>query len=211
MGGLLTVNAGFLAAIATYDFLIAAMIIYVAFQSETYDEWAEEDENKVAQPTKDNLHNFLKRSHQIWVAVETDSPSARKAIDMLGTMLKKIDDANKANLRWPPQGRAMSYWQQQDDGGVPSNPVASLSTDGAILCYIAVDAELCLRLVSDRVDANDSAPQTKPGRRPLPPQDPPLRPLTMSDFWKATYSLSNQGPSVEAISIKPSGWTWGLG
>ncbi|KAK0651866.1 fungal-specific transcription factor domain-containing protein [Cercophora newfieldiana] len=100
-GGVMREHGWFLAAIATYDFLIAAMIIYVLHQSETYLEdeaysnWSENGEIRTAPPTRNELLRILRRSHQIWIAITQDSSATKKAADILETMLKRIDSAEE--------------------------------------------------------------------------------------------------------------------
>ncbi|KAK1829648.1 hypothetical protein QBC39DRAFT_262647 [Podospora conica] len=111
-GGVLRQHGWFLAALATYDFLIAAMIVYVLYQSETYPdeetsrEWKEA--GATSPPSKEDLVEMLRRSHRIWLIVTQDNSAAKKAADILETMLAKIEQSNKA-----PGGVSIPTWQKQ--------------------------------------------------------------------------------------------------
>jgi len=135
-GGVLRQHGWFLAAIATFDFLIAAMILYVLHQSETYLEdeaysnWTENDEQRSSPPSKDDFLRILRRSHQIWVAITHDSAAAKKPADILGTMLRKIDEAggmagDDGDLE-QQHSLSISEWQI---AGRPAHGASNLSLD----------------------------------------------------------------------------------
>ncbi|KAK1760833.1 fungal-specific transcription factor domain-containing protein [Echria macrotheca] len=124
-GGVLRQHGWYLAAIATYDFLIAAMIIFVLHQSQTYEDdeayssMAGSGGKRMPQPSKDELVGMLRNSHQIWVTVSKDAPATKKAGDILEAMLKRIDRAEEAGGQQVQPGGTMEQqramiieWQQ---------------------------------------------------------------------------------------------------
>ncbi|KAK0727272.1 fungal-specific transcription factor domain-containing protein, partial [Lasiosphaeria miniovina] len=90
-GGILRMNGWFVMSLAIHDFLLAAMVIYLVLQNETYDMVAGEWTEKTAPlPGRDHLYNLLAQSHRIWIAVFQDAPVFKKAADILKTMLRKL-------------------------------------------------------------------------------------------------------------------------
>ncbi|KAK5656323.1 hypothetical protein OQA88_4703 [Cercophora sp. LCS_1] len=134
-GGSLRDQGWFLAALVTYDFLIAATIIFILYQSKTYEDdeaytnagWR--GDGGPLRPTKGDLLEVLRRSHQIWVAVTKETPVAKKAADMLETMLRRIDEASeKKALNGESQSQFLQ-WQRQStlaDTGL-ANPQVGVS------------------------------------------------------------------------------------
>lgn len=92
-GGILTANGWFMTSLAMHDFLLAAMIVYLAIMSDTYSEvggnydWALQD---TPLPNKDELTDQLRRSYRIWSIAAKETPEVKKAPEVLETMLKKI-------------------------------------------------------------------------------------------------------------------------
>jgi hypothetical protein len=93
-GGLLRQNGWFITALAIHDFLLAAMVIYVVIQtgrsaaaSPVQDNLGEKSSPP---PKREELMDLLRRSHRIWSAVAEDTVVAKKAVDILATMLGKI-------------------------------------------------------------------------------------------------------------------------
>lgn len=94
-GGLLRQNGWFITSLAIHDFLLAAMVIYLVIQTgRHHGAGAESDpmSQDQAAPTRDELITLLRRSHRIWIAVSNDAAVAKKARDILATMLRKITD-----------------------------------------------------------------------------------------------------------------------
>ncbi|OIW29951.1 hypothetical protein CONLIGDRAFT_544161, partial [Coniochaeta ligniaria NRRL 30616] len=92
-GGLLRQNGWFITSLAIHDFLLAAMVIYVVIQTGRDAEAGpafETMSQDQAAPSRDELINLLRRSHRIWIAVSSDAAVAKKACDILATMLRKI-------------------------------------------------------------------------------------------------------------------------
>ncbi|KAK3378509.1 fungal-specific transcription factor domain-containing protein [Podospora didyma] len=91
-GGLMRMNGWFVMSLAIHDFLLAAMVVYLVLQNDTYDviaaEW--DDGGAVRLPDKDHLYGLLTRSHRIWIAVYQCAPVFKKAADILDTMVKKL-------------------------------------------------------------------------------------------------------------------------
>ncbi|KAB5563299.1 hypothetical protein GE09DRAFT_777776 [Coniochaeta sp. 2T2.1] len=115
-GGLLRQNGWFITSLAIHDFLLAAMVIYLVIQTGRHapasasapapadsgqppdlDQMTLEEDQHHHQPeaasattTREELINLLRRSHRIWIAVASDAAVAKKAADILATMLGKI-------------------------------------------------------------------------------------------------------------------------
>jgi hypothetical protein len=94
-GGLLRQNGWFITSLAIHDFLLAAMVIYLIIQTgrqgEAGPEFGLASQDQAA-PSMEELTNLLRRSHRIWIAVSSDATVAKKACDILATMLRKITD-----------------------------------------------------------------------------------------------------------------------
>lgn len=88
-GGLLRQNAWFITSLAIHDFLLAAMVIYLVIQAQVAQDFDPVGQEK-QQLNRDGLIDLLQRSHRIWIAVSVDAAVAKKACDILGTMLRKI-------------------------------------------------------------------------------------------------------------------------
>lgn len=92
-GGLLRQNGWFITSLAIHDFLLAAMVIYLVIQTgRTAEESTEFDPMNHGDrlPSRDELVYLLRRSHRIWTAVSGGATVAKKAVDILATMLGKI-------------------------------------------------------------------------------------------------------------------------
>ncbi|KAH8908692.1 hypothetical protein BR93DRAFT_496754 [Coniochaeta sp. PMI_546] len=94
-GGLLRQNGWFITSLAIHDFLLAAMVIYLVIQTGRYPATTPEFDpmsQDEAAPSRNELINLLRRSHRIWIAVSSDAAVAKKACNILATMLRKITD-----------------------------------------------------------------------------------------------------------------------
>lgn len=142
-GGVLRQNGWFITTLAVYDFLLAAMMIYLVIQNETYPDWSSHD---ASVPPKEELHNKLKKSHSIWLIIVDESPVAKKAAGILGTMLEKIDlvceqrkmgrmDGRGGAVSNSDNGQAIS-WLDSGLGGV--GPMSKFSITGKCHCSISL-------------------------------------------------------------------------
>lgn len=136
-GGLLRQNGWFITPLAVYDFLLAAMIIYLIIQNETYSDWMSQESPL---PSKDELHAVLGRSHAIWVAVSKDAPVAKKAADILGTMLKKLGVLHGPRIAESTDGQghrssdlADNNTNLEADPSLGTGPMSHLSIHGTPL------------------------------------------------------------------------------
>jgi hypothetical protein len=94
-GGLLRQNGWFITSLVIHDFLLAAMIIYVVIQTGRDAEAIPEldaTSPETPPPNRHELINLLRRSHRIWGVVSGDPAVAKKARDILDTMLSKVTD-----------------------------------------------------------------------------------------------------------------------
>lgn len=93
----------------------------------------------------------LKKSHQIWSAVAQDTPAAKKAVNLLKAMLKRIERAGGGSTGLM-QDATISDWQQ--DAAVannePADPFPGLSINGTRLhlpaAYVVVADDIASRL-----------------------------------------------------------------
>ncbi len=92
-GGMLSQNGWFVTGLAMHDFLLAAMIVYVVVQNDSYSkvggnyDWTIQD---TPLPDKDKLVDLLRRSYEIWLDVSLANDDCKKAAIILEVMLRKI-------------------------------------------------------------------------------------------------------------------------
>uniref|UniRef100_L2G2T5 C6 transcription factor n=1 Tax=Colletotrichum fructicola (strain Nara gc5) TaxID=1213859 RepID=L2G2T5_COLFN len=94
-GNMLAQNGWFVSSLAVHDFLLAAIILYLAVGHEQF--WQEGGEflpewmDKMSpRPTKEHLLHLLQRSYSVWVSIAADVPEIKKTADVLETMLGKL-------------------------------------------------------------------------------------------------------------------------
>jgi hypothetical protein len=93
-GGILSPNGWFVSALAVNDFLLADIVVALIIQSAHYWEaggsskWLTED---AALPSKEELVRLLGRSAAIWEQMAIHVPDCRKASDLVGTVMRKIE------------------------------------------------------------------------------------------------------------------------
>lgn len=111
-GNMLSMCGWFVTSLSVHDFMLAAMVVYVAVQNENYPEyptgndphWAAADRRL---PSKEALRTMLKRSHAIWCRVSSTVGELRKTRDTLAVMLAKIGcpvDGDGAMPKTPASG-----------------------------------------------------------------------------------------------------------
>lgn len=94
-GNMLAQNGWFVSSLAVHDFLLAAIILYLAVGHEQF--WQEGGEflpewmdRMSPSPTKEHLLHLLQRSYSVWVSIAADVPEIKKTADVLETMLGKL-------------------------------------------------------------------------------------------------------------------------
>ena len=83
----------FISSLSVHDYLLAAMVLYLIIQNEHYGDASSGIEWTTGQtptPTKDELKEMIKRSHQIWLRVSQTTAEVRKTADTLAVMLAKL-------------------------------------------------------------------------------------------------------------------------
>lgn len=91
-GNLLASTSWFVSSLAVYDFLLAAMIIYLVIQNEGYPDEEAGFGFEGTKPSKEELKGLLKRSHFIWIDVAESMVELRKTADTLAAMLANLGD-----------------------------------------------------------------------------------------------------------------------
>ncbi|KAH7318576.1 hypothetical protein B0I35DRAFT_479067 [Stachybotrys elegans] len=88
-GGTMASAGWFVSSLAIHDYLLAAVVIFVIVQNETYASggWLQD---MTGLPTSDDLKQLIKRSYDIWLEVSRGSPELRKTAGTLATMLGKV-------------------------------------------------------------------------------------------------------------------------
>jgi hypothetical protein len=108
------------------------------YQNETYPddetlggEWKET--GAASPPSKEDLVEMLRRSHRTWLIVTQDNSAAKKAADILETMLTKIEQSKKAR-----EGVSIPTWQKQmaigNGGPLSGPPITGKSCSLAVFC-----------------------------------------------------------------------------
>ncbi|KAK2606187.1 hypothetical protein QQS21_003357 [Conoideocrella luteorostrata] len=92
-GGVLNSTSWFLSSLAVHDYLLAAMIVYLATRNDKYPDAEAGFYFEGRRPSKDEMKGLLKRSYVIWTDVSDDVKELRKTADMLAGMLAKLGDA----------------------------------------------------------------------------------------------------------------------
>lgn len=106
-------------------------------QSETYPDDETLGERKetgaTSPPSKEDLVEMLRRSHRIWLIVTQDNSAAKKAADILETMLTKIEQSKKAR-----EGISIPTWQKQmaisSAGPLSEPPITGKSCPLVVFC-----------------------------------------------------------------------------
>lgn len=104
-------------------------------QSETYpdnDAFGElaKEPGAISPPSKEDLVEMLRRSHRVWLIVTQDNSAAKKAADILGIMLKKIEQSGRIG-----EGSPIPTWQRQMAIG-SAEPISGPSPHGALSPFL---------------------------------------------------------------------------
>ncbi|KAM3507649.1 hypothetical protein MY10362_001655 [Beauveria mimosiformis] len=94
-GSMLSMCGWFVTSLSVHDFMLAAMVIYVAARSPHYPEHPTGSDARWAAPdgrlrSKEELRTMLRRSHAIWCRVSSTVGELRKTRDTLAIMLAKL-------------------------------------------------------------------------------------------------------------------------
>ncbi|EJP68660.1 fungal specific transcription factor [Beauveria bassiana ARSEF 2860] len=94
-GSMLSMCGWFVTSLSVHDFMLAAMVIYVAARSAHYPEHPTGSDARWAAPdvrlrSKEELRMMLRRSHAIWCRVSSTVGELRKTRDTLAIMLAKL-------------------------------------------------------------------------------------------------------------------------
>ncbi|KAJ2901508.1 Fusarisetin A cluster transcription factor fsa6 [Zalerion maritima] len=95
-GGILSQNGWFVSSLAVHDFLLAAIILFLIIQCESYGHpgWMPPNSNM---PTKSQLLGLLRRSYLVWDKVSKHVPEVKKTAGVLKTIITKLGVDPSAN------------------------------------------------------------------------------------------------------------------
>ncbi|KAF6841723.1 C6 transcription factor [Colletotrichum plurivorum] len=117
-GNMLSQNGWFVSSLAVHDFLLAAIIVYLAVGNGAFWDGGEHEwmDKMSPRPTKQHLLHMLQRSYSVWISIGIENPEVKKTADILETMLGKLGSPPNS----PPK----------DNGGQPRAP-ASVPQQGS--------------------------------------------------------------------------------
>lgn len=133
-GHVLSQNGWFVSSLAVHDFTLAAMVIYLAIQTESPADsarggldWPRTDPTT---PTKAELRDMLKRSHSIWDDLAEKTPEFRKTADTLAIMLSKVGvPVATVTPGLPAAGMTVQTSASSNDYSIGSSVVPKSSVD----------------------------------------------------------------------------------
>ncbi|KAF6806560.1 C6 transcription factor [Colletotrichum musicola] len=131
-GNMLSQNGWFVSSLAVHDFLLAAIIVYLAAGNGAFWDGGEHGwlDKMSPRPTKQHLQHLLQRSYSVWISIAIENPEVKKTADILETMLGKLGSPPNS----PPkdnggQRRApASVPQQGSDGSTTTGTMSSYET-----------------------------------------------------------------------------------
>lgn len=107
-GNMLSMVGWFVTSLSVHDFMLAAMVVYVALKNPNFPEVPTGDDSHWAAPdkrlrSKDQLKNMLQRSHAIWCRVSSTVGELRKTRDTLAVILARLGCPvdNEAQVKAP--------------------------------------------------------------------------------------------------------------
>ncbi|WDK12360.1 fungal specific transcription factor domain-containing protein [Colletotrichum graminicola] len=118
-GHMLSQHGWYVSSLAVHDFLLAAIILYLAVGNRQFWDGGVEHDWMAAMsppPTRERLLHLLQRSYSVWASIATDVPELRKTAGILETMLGKLGSPPKS----PPKdeaGQALSVTGLGEGGG----------------------------------------------------------------------------------------------
>ncbi|GKT58597.1 C6 transcription factor [Colletotrichum tofieldiae] len=92
-GNMLSQNGWFVSSLAVHDFLLAAIILYLAVGNEQFWDGGVEHEwmaEMSPPPTRERLLHMLQRSYSVWISIAGGVPELGKTAGILETMLSKL-------------------------------------------------------------------------------------------------------------------------
>lgn len=164
----------FISSLSVHDYLLAAMVLYMVIQNDHYDDsnsphdWT--NQQKPA-PSKDELKDLLKRSHEIWLSISQTTAEVRKTADTLAVMLAKLGAPVESSPSQavsidesPNNTHTVGSGSGQDSFGGSSimphssvsnfqstDPLSSMGFDGKLsppFIFICLEIDNCYRFVS---------------------------------------------------------------
>ncbi|KAI1342122.1 hypothetical protein F5Y15DRAFT_374261 [Xylariaceae sp. FL0016] len=137
-GAMLAANGWFIASLAVNDFLLADAIVVIVIQNDSYAEDGGESDwlsRGTPMPTKNELIELLTRSQSIWRELAKNVSECRKASDVVGIMLQRIQrqfglGTQDENDTFNP-GPGISTSATTESEEVSGSSLASLNLNGS--------------------------------------------------------------------------------
>ncbi|KAK1599558.1 fungal-specific transcription factor domain-containing protein [Colletotrichum navitas] len=139
-GHMLSQHGWYVSSLAVHDFLLAAIILYLAVGNRQFWDVGVEHEWMAGMsppPTRGRLLHLLQRSYSVWASIATDVPELRKTAGILETMLGKLGSPPNS----PPKdeaGQALSVSGLREGGGLVSE--SSSSQDYLLPDNLSIDS-----------------------------------------------------------------------
>ncbi|KAK1992456.1 fungal-specific transcription factor domain-containing protein [Colletotrichum falcatum] len=142
-GHMLSQHGWYVSSLAVHDFLLAAIILYLAAGNRQFWDGGVEHAWMAGMsppPTRERLLHLLQRSYSVWASIAADVPELRKTAGILETMLGKLGSPPNS----PPKddaGQVLSSGLRETGGLVSESRPGqehqlpdSLSIDGSTVC-----------------------------------------------------------------------------
>ncbi|KAK2759713.1 C6 transcription factor [Colletotrichum kahawae] len=149
-GNMLAQNGWFVSSLAVHDFLLAAIILYLAIGHEQF--WQEGGEflpewmDKMSpRPTKEHLLHLLQRSYSVWVSIAGDVPEIKKTADVLETMLGKLGSPTRSPPKEDGVRQPASVQRSEETGTSISGTMSS--RDAQLLTNLSLSGKDILGLL----------------------------------------------------------------
>lgn len=96
-GGPLSKDLWFVSSLSMHDFLLAAMIVYLSLIQDTESSRRKTSSSQPPTKQQEEIINALDRSYRIWSQTKSMSVDARKAYEVLGIMMKRVNAVLERN------------------------------------------------------------------------------------------------------------------
>ncbi|KAK2024470.1 hypothetical protein LX32DRAFT_643613 [Colletotrichum zoysiae] len=165
-GHMLSQHGWFVSSLAVHDFLLAAIILYLAAGNRQFWDGGVEHEWMAGMsppPTRERLLHLLQRSYSVWASIAAEVPELRKTAGILETMLGKLGSPPNS----PPKdeaGQVLSVSGLSDGDGLVSESMSSqeyllpdsLSIDGPTAFLTAANHFQPFDFMKSSLGPNDS-------------------------------------------------------
>ncbi|OHW94613.1 C6 transcription factor [Colletotrichum incanum] len=159
-GNMLSQNGWYVSSLAVHDFLLAAIILYLAVGNEQFWDGGVEHgwmAEMSPPPTREHLLHLLQRSYSVWISIAGGVPELRKTAGILGTMLSKLGSPPNS----PPkdEGGKVSSASGLREGGAPVSESRS-AQEYQLLNSLSISGKISLGVADSHQLADDIADST---------------------------------------------------